>query len=124
MHLTTPVVLLLALVALLTGCARPALGVENAWSHGVVVRVTGTDGRIGTWWAAPGAAGVTEAEVWPDLEPARVELLLDDGACTPVFEAVNPAGNYLVQTDGTVTDGGQLPREAALPITSRCDADP
>jgi hypothetical protein len=118
------VVPLLALVALLTGCAQPALAVENAWTHGVVVRVTGADGRIGTWWAAPGASGVTEAEAWPDLEPARVEFLLDDGACTPVFEAVNPGRIYLVEIDGTVSEGGQLADEAPLPITSRCGADP
>jgi hypothetical protein len=124
MHLPASAVPLLAVVVLACGCARPSLGVENAWSHGVVVRVTGTDGRIGTWWAAPGAGGVTEAEAWADLEPARLEILVADDACTLVFLAVDPLGTYLVATDGTVSQGGGPPGAAALPITSRCAADP
>jgi hypothetical protein len=123
-RVASALVWLLALVALLSGCTRPALGVENTWTRGVVVRVTGADGRIGTWWAAPGSSGRAEAEAWPGLEPVRVELLLDDGACTPIYQAEAPAQVYLVEPDGTVSEGSRLSDEAALPVTSRCAGDP
>jgi hypothetical protein len=116
-------VALVALVVLVGGggCARPApLAVENARVEGVVVRLTGSDGRVGTWWAAPGASGVAEADAWPELEPTRIEILLDDEACTLLFQTDSPAQSYRLGADGSVNTGDWAGQRVALPVTSRC----